>query len=134
MPIKHPQERPDLYDSYDVRERDFEPTAAYREATMPSWMREAIVARARQPQAEADSPVLLPVGKVQMMALAPVVELVKQWPNRSSVTVVSLPANRVGDVEELRKSEIKALRDLADRLEHKSMQPGPLIVSILVES
>ena len=131
MPIQNAQERPDLYDSYDLPEREFEPSAAYREATMPSWMREAIIARAHQHEAEADSAAQPIVSNVQT---AEVVERVRRWPDRSFVTVVSFPDNRAGDIEQLRKSEISALRNLADQLERNHLQPGPLIVDIPGES
>lgn len=133
MPIQTPNERSDLYDSYDVREHDFVPSAAYRDATMPVWMRNAIMARAHQRQAETDNTALPTVGVVQVMEVEPVVKLVQNWRNESSVTVVSLAGNRTGNNDTLRTAEVKALRDLADRLEHNNIQPGPLVVNILVE-
>ena len=135
MPIQPPQERPDLYDSYDLPAHEFKPSAAYREATMPSWMRDAINDRARQHQVEADSSAESTVSEVQTMQVGPVVELVqRQWQNENSVTVISLSTDRAGSVEALRKAEADALRTLADRLEHNGIQPGPLIVTILAKS
>lgn len=134
MPIQTPRERPDLYDSYDLPNLEFKPSAAYLEATMPSWMSDAIKDRARQHQAEADNPALSSVDEMQIMKVGPVVELVQQWQNENSVTVVSLPANRAGGVDALRKAEINALRKLADQLEHNNIQPGHLIVNILAKS
>lgn len=125
MSIPPPQERPDLYDSYDLPERDFKPGARYLEATLPSWMSETV------PQQSATvGATLSGDGEVQMMDVGPVVEMVQLWPVEAQVTVVSLSAHREGDGGKLRQIEINALRELADQLERNVIEPGRLVVNI----
>jgi hypothetical protein len=118
MSINDPQERPDLYDSYDVPEQDFVPNTDYMDATMPSWMRNLIVSHARE-QANKTS-------DVEIITVEPAINRVKQWGIQSSVTLVSLSGNCEGD--DLRTSEINALLEVINQLRNNEIQPGPLIL------
>ena len=121
MALKSPKERPELYDGYDIPVKEFEPSAAYREATMPSWMREAIVDSATQPSRRRKARLAVTVLKPG--------RLVGLWRSRKPIAVsfVSVDAK---DLEALRREEISTLRELADQLEKKKIQPGTLVVDV----
>lgn len=129
MPLPSPNERPDLYDSFDLPAQSFVPDAAYREATMPQWMRQAIAAHARQPPQARSAP-----PRVQVMTVQRVAELMADYSENAvtpmEIAVVAVPESGATDLQARRRREVQELRWLADELERGVLEPGPLIVNL----